>query len=137
MFGTVSTSIRLMQQFGVAAFARGVYHTVRGTLPLPGEVSVDHELPDAPRDASSCLIQSHGAEFLVRPSSTDHAIIEETWNVYMERLRARGLCDFDNVIDLGAQIGGFAIHLALNANVRGQIVAVEPEPENYKLLCDN
>jgi predicted O-methyltransferase YrrM len=119
-----------IRQLGPAAFVRGVF----GRVPSHEEVAA---CDDVPRDDSSEEIELHGARFSVRPNTTDHAIVRETWDVYMTMLRERGLAKFHDVLDLGAHVGGFSIQLALNADVRGRVKAIEPEPDNFALLVEN
>ena len=42
-----------------------------------------------------------------------------------------------HVMDLGASVGLFAIGAALRAGPAGRVVAVEPSPRTYRLLCGN
>jgi FkbM family methyltransferase len=42
----------------------------------------------------------------------------------------------DVVIDVGANIGAFAVSAA-RAAANGRLIAFEPEPENFALLCEN
>ena len=41
------------------------------------------------------------------------------------------------VIDVGANVGLHAIPLAQKIGNRGQVIAFEPDPDNYRLLCNN
>jgi FkbM family methyltransferase len=122
--------LRKIRQFGPAAFMRGVFARV----PSHDEIVA---CDDVPRYNSNNQIFLHGAHFSVRPNSTDHAIVGETWDVYMTMLREHGLVKFRDVLDFGAHIGGFSIQLALNADVRGQLKAIEPEPDNFAILVEN
>lgn len=57
--------------------------------------------------------------------------------VYVARLLELGRDHFADVVDLGAHIGGFSIHVALNARIDGAVFAAEPEPDNFGLLRTN
>ena len=134
--------IDLVRHYGSRALLRGGWRELARRFPVarPGVPSHAASRPDLPPDPSAedgaSEVVSHGARFAVRPYSTDHGIIGETWAVYIEPLRAAGRTRFDHVIDLGAQIGGFSVHLAMNAEVR-RITAIEPHPENFALLRKN
>jgi len=41
------------------------------------------------------------------------------------------------VLDLGAGIGDFAVAAGKQLEPRGKVLAIEPNPEDYQLLCDN
>lgn len=43
----------------------------------------------------------------------------------------------DRVIDVGANLGWFTVVLAKLVGSRGEVIAFEPEPRNYSLLCEN
>ncbi|MEH2468618.1 FkbM family methyltransferase [Nitrobacteraceae bacterium AZCC 2161] len=79
---------------------------------------------------------SHGVDFRVRAGTTDAVLIDETWTVYIEALAAKGIVRADTVLDLGAHIGGFALHAAKHLGCR-RIVAIEAMPDNFGLLADN
>lgn len=54
-------------------------------------------------------------------------------NVYhMERLK-KGM----NVIDIGAHIGVYTVLAAEKVGKKGEVIAIEPEPKNYKQLLEN
>jgi len=42
----------------------------------------------------------------------------------------------DVVVDLGANVGVFSILAGIRAH-DGHVVAIEPEDQNYRFLCDN
>ena len=54
-----------------------------------------------------------------------------------ELLLERYLRPGDTVIDVGANIGSFALPAAVLAGVRGQVVAIEPHPRTFRYLCEN
>lgn len=67
-------------------------------------------------------------------SPSDALVVRETWVENVYRVSESDLNDTGRVIDLGANIGSFsAFAMSLGANV----IAVEPQPENRKLLVDN
>jgi FkbM family methyltransferase len=92
---------------------------------------------DPPRDNSAEVVSAHGAALRVRPFSSDHGIVSETWDAYIARLAESGIEAFDDVLDLGAHIGGFSLQLVKSRRVAGEIVAVEPHPDNFALLQEN
>lgn len=74
--------------------------------------------------------------FQIRPDTSDESIINEVLvrNVYQKK-KINFLVEPNDVwLDLGANIGAFSV-LALAAG--GQVVAVEPEPENLDMLASN
>jgi FkbM family methyltransferase len=93
--------------------------------------------PEAPHDPGvenpAQMVDLGGLSFRVRANSTDSGIVEETRNVYLPKLAGMS---FDSAIDIGAHVGGFSVQFA-KQHPDTQIVAVEPEPENYGLLCEN
>lgn len=58
-----------------------------------------------------------------------------------ERKELDLLCSLANpgetVLDIGAQIGIHTLHLSKSVGPKGQVIAVEPDPDNLKLLKDN
>jgi FkbM family methyltransferase len=81
-------------------------------------------------------IESHGVVFSVRPFTADHLILAETWDGYMAWLAEAGITEARTVLDLGAHIGGFSLHLA-RARSPAAIYAVEANPDNFRLLQQN
>ncbi|MFI7019997.1 FkbM family methyltransferase [Streptomyces sp. NPDC050164] len=77
-----------------------------------------------------------GCALWVRDESpSDLAIIKECCEDDTYRLSQAGL-DPHTVVDIGANIGAFAVQAAA-LWPQARILAFEPEPENYELLCEN
>jgi FkbM family methyltransferase len=80
-----------------------------------------------------------GAPLALRKGSTDGKVFDE---IFVERVYAPGLAalpgDLGRVtlIDLGAYTGLSAIFLARELAVE-EIIAVEPDPDNFRLLSEN
>lgn len=55
------------------------------------------------------------------------------YNVYFYEVLRNGM----NVIDIGAHIGVYTVLAAEKVGDTGKVVAIEPEPENYKQLLKN
>lgn len=108
-------------------------------------------LPDIERDArllgryaeSRDLRQLAFAEqrgrfsFLCRPFSYDLGVLEEIWDdgVYDHGLRSVPVGG--TVIDVGAHGGYFTVRAAAHVGPRGRVLAIEPEPENLRLLREH
>lgn len=130
----------LIRQYGAATLLKSAVRSIpRRLWPARAHLQTDTPLPfnEPDRSNGSDVVESHGARFAVRPHSTDHGIVDETWQAYVARLQAAGRTSFRDVVDLGAQIGSFSVHLALNADVSGRMIAIEPEPGNFALLRRN
>ncbi|MEK6837383.1 MAG: hypothetical protein AABX69_01920 [Nanoarchaeota archaeon] len=67
--------------------------------------------------------------FIVRPNSLDAVMLYEIWkcNSYREALIRRN----DVVVDIGANIGGYAVRAA---KCGAKVIAYEPSPGTYDLL---
>lgn len=75
-----------------------------------------------------------GAVFELRPGYGD-------WYIYMETvLRSdylnlgQRLQEGATVVDIGANVGGFAVFAAQRIGPRGRVVAVEPDPKSFRQL---
>jgi FkbM family methyltransferase len=75
-----------------------------------------------------------GALFELRPGRGD-------WYVYMETLLrcdylslGQRLNDGATVVDIGANVGGFAVFASRRIGRSGRVVAVEPEPNSFRQL---
>jgi FkbM family methyltransferase len=47
------------------------------------------------------------------------------------------VCEGGFALDIGANIGWFTVLMANLVGETGEVIAIEPEPINYELLCDN
>jgi len=74
---------------------------------------------------------------IIRPFSTDRSIINEIYinKVYEQKVGTKQ-DEKTIIVDVGAQIGLFTIKVA-KLNPKSIIIAVEPEPNNFKLLMQN
>ena len=76
---------------------------------------------------------------MLRYGSTDRRVFDE---VFLEKIYARGLALVPSddaptiLVDLGANIGLSTVFLARGLNLT-RIVAVEPSPENFRVLLEN
>jgi FkbM family methyltransferase len=85
------------------------------------------------------VLEIRGKRFEVRDGTLDAFIVRENAGKMYARLQ---LQPSDTVLDVGANIGAFAV---LHAGQVNRVIAVEPEPENLALLrcntelngCDN
>jgi FkbM family methyltransferase len=79
----------------------------------------------------------NGCRFEVRPRTTDRAMINE---IFIGKSYSQGdsfrIADYDRVLDIGANIGAFAIYAANRAK-RGYVCAVEPVSANFSTLERN
>jgi len=78
----------------------------------------------------------NGLCYKARTSTHDRAIIIETNLRKVYNPRGFGIRSKDIVVDIGAQIGTFAIFAAKSAT-DGRVIAFEPEDNNYSLLLEN
>ena len=69
------------------------------------------------------------ASFRIREGTMDEAILSEVKQYAVLPLLNR------RVLDIGGNIGGFAV-MAFTLGV-GSVVSFEPDPENYRILCEN
>lgn len=70
-----------------------------------------------------------------RPSSTDQAVIREIWEENVYHLDRSDFAGSGVALDIGANIGAFALQAAHFGARR--VIAYEPEEENYGLLLAN
>lgn len=79
---------------------------------------------------------SPSTSLLCRPFSYDLGVLREIWDdaVYDGRVELKSE---DTVMDLGAHGGYFTALAATLVGPRGRVIAVEPAPENLRLLTEN
>jgi FkbM family methyltransferase len=80
------------------------------------------------------VISREGARFELRPGRGD-------WYVYMETLLRSDYLSLGQrldagatVVDIGANVGGFAVFASQRIGRSGRVVAVEPEPNSFRQL---
>ncbi|MDZ7782135.1 MAG: FkbM family methyltransferase [Halioglobus sp.] len=62
---------------------------------------------------------------------------EGIWEPYETSLLRAFLKPGDVFVDVGANVGYFAVIAAERVGARGRVFAFEPDPDNYRLLCHN
>ena len=73
-------------------------------------------------------------------SGSDHLVVKETWCENVYQIFRKDLLDTGILVDLGANIGAVSVYAASLNDGTGpyiQVYAVEPEPNNLKLLQEN
>jgi FkbM family methyltransferase len=91
-------------------------------------------------DNYATYITPSGHKMLVRTSKfancSDDLIIREQWMENVYRLDPQTLGGTRLIVDIGCNIGGFAI-FACSCEPNVRVVGFEPEEENYRMLCRN
>ena len=59
------------------------------------------------------------------------------WEKFETELMMRFATDGGAVVDVGANLGWYSVVAALHIGSKGRVLAIEPEPANYALLCAN
>jgi FkbM family methyltransferase len=136
--------ISALRSFSAMAREVGLGRTLTGAARLMAWRFADYrgggrrDLGPQPASGESLTtIESHGAVFAARAGSCDAGIIAETWQSYMCWIEEVGIDTSEVVLDLGAHIGGFSLHLAAGPRPPRRIYALEPEPANFALLQAN
>ncbi len=76
-----------------------------------------------------------GLTFNIRPNTTDEQAILECAKKQVYRKKGRlEIEPTDTWLDLGANVGGFAVHAA---NLGATVFAIEPEEDNFSILTSN
>lgn len=80
--------------------------------------------------------------FVIELDQRDKTIAKnlELYGMYEEYIRSVMLSlaqPGSTVVDVGANVGLHAIPLAMSLGEGGQVIAFEPDPDNYALLCKN
>src|SRR5262245_25155027 len=70
-----------------------------------------------------------------RPDSTDASVIREIWEENVYHLAPGDFAHAGVAVDIGANIGAFALRAALLGAHR--VIAYEPEDENFEYLRKN
>jgi FkbM family methyltransferase len=82
-----------------------------------------------------CLAKFASGGIVIDYPKTYHAFIKEclVYDVYRTDLLRNG----DIVADLGAGVGEFTIKASKKVGSEGLVIAIEPNPEDFALLCEN
>lgn len=67
-------------------------------------------------------------------SPSDHLVVKETWVENVYQINASDLLDTGVLIDIGANIGAVSVW---GARLGDRVVAVEPDPDNRRMLETN
>jgi len=94
------------------------------------------------RLSRNCLVRLHGKYFIVRKRTIDLNVISplsESWEIktiksYVKRLRSLEPNKTLVFIDVGSHIGKYTLLLS---DIVDRVIALEPDPRNYKLLLYN
>jgi FkbM family methyltransferase len=70
-----------------------------------------------------------------RPESTDRAVFNEVWEENVYHLTSRDFIHAGVAVDIGANVGAFALFAAFLGARR--VIAYEPEQENFEYLLKN
>lgn len=70
-------------------------------------------------------------------SMTPHLVLDGCWEMAVTKVFESCLEPGMTVLDIGANIGYFALHAAREVGERGRVVAFEPEPKNLWFLKHN
>lgn len=81
-------------------------------------------------------IGAHGLRMLVRRLTADEFFVREVFVDRQYNPDGFEINPTDNVLDIGGNVGAFAIGAAIRA-CRGRVVTVEPVQENFSLLVRN
>ena len=88
------------------------------------------------KKARSVRLRRHGREIFLRPGTSDQDVLLKTF-VFQELQIPYGLSPSPRVIvDAGANIGLSTLWFSLH-HPQARIIAIEPEPENFRLLQRN
>lgn len=79
------------------------------------------------------LLVEFGADERFAPCLRDQGIWEEAESLLLQRLLRPGM----SVVDLGAHVGYFSVLMSHCVGPEGRVVAFEPDPAHFRLLCAN
>jgi len=130
MKSALARFLYLRDAYGICRTAIGAGRAVLRRI-APAEPSPKQE----PAKLAPDHVELHGSVIYTR-NDWDTGIAYETLE-YMSQLEAGGLTEFRNVLDIGAHIGSFSVHLAKRSNIFGKIYAIEPSKSNYDLIWRN
>lgn len=82
-------------------------------------------------------ITRSGTRLNIRAQTGDRYTVFETFGLGVYDRGISALCEGDAVIDVGANIGAFALRAAERVGPGGIVIAVEPEQATFDQLCSN
>lgn len=82
------------------------------------------------------ILRTHGLNVVLRPKSIDKWIAAEEFALDIYKLSKLSTTKFDQIFDIGAQIGTFSLHAA-KVFPHAKIIAFEPDEDNFKMLEKN
>ncbi len=86
--------------------------------------------------SGGCYRMRCGIDLHTRHNRSDFHMIDEIWAYRQYDYFGYRVSAGDIVVDIGANIGTFALYAAKNCSA-GRVVSFEPFPDNYRLLCKN
>jgi len=99
------------------------------------DLCLDHPLPEAVGLRPEELMRGENRPLYNRFLTTLNEIAGIMFgSIYDE---GREFRDGDVVVDAGARIGTFSAKVSAAVGHNGKVIAVEPEPRNFRLLCKN
>lgn len=92
------------------------------------------------RPMETVRTEFHG--HIVHVDLTDTVVVRSLvttgeWERYETRLFATALTEGMVAVDIGANIGLYTLEAARKVGSKGNVIAFEPEPHNFELLCRN
>ncbi|WP_376697216.1 FkbM family methyltransferase [Wenzhouxiangella sp. EGI_FJ10305] len=79
------------------------------------------------------LLVAFGEDECIAPCLRDQGVWEEHETVLLQRILRPGM----SVVDLGAHVGYFSVLMSKCVGPEGRVVAFEPDPSHFRLLCAN
>ncbi|MEE4304094.1 MAG: FkbM family methyltransferase [Wenzhouxiangella sp.] len=79
------------------------------------------------------LLVAFGADERFAPCLRDQGLWEEAETLLLQRILRPGM----SVVDLGAHVGYFSVLMSQCVGPKGRVVAFEPDPAHFRLLCAN
>jgi FkbM family methyltransferase len=82
-------------------------------------------------------VRAGGFKVRVRRGTVDEVFVQRVITQLEYNSQGYEICPGETVVDVGANIGTFALLASRAVGVKGKVVAFEPDSENYALLRDN
>lgn len=80
------------------------------------------------------VVETEGVTFICRKHTVDFEYATQT---YEGQLRDYMFIDAGVFIDIGAHIGKYTVPIAKKLGNKGKVVAIEPDPDNFRALLQN